>query len=95
MAGLNGADPVKCSRDVVVVPDQSLSDAVKNGPYDVVVLPGGLEGAKNLASVSFVNFICVKYKRGLHLMVFSEKIIENSYLVFYQFFFCQNHFLVE
>ncbi|XP_067658188.1 Parkinson disease protein 7 homolog [Haliotis asinina] len=48
LAGLNGTDPVLCSRQVNVVPDKSLDDALKSTPYDVVILPGGGTGAKNL-----------------------------------------------
>lgn len=33
------------------MPDLSLSDAIKKGPYDAVVLPGGLGGAKTFAEV--------------------------------------------
>ncbi|XP_030554126.1 protein dj-1beta [Drosophila novamexicana] len=45
VAGLNGSEPVKCSRDVVIVPDKSLEEALADEPYDVVVLPGGLGGS--------------------------------------------------
>ncbi|KAI8517439.1 Protein deglycase DJ-1zDJ-1 [Branchiostoma belcheri] len=55
LAGLAGTDPVKCSRDVVICPDTSLDEARKHGPYDVVVLPGGLGGAKNLAASAKVK----------------------------------------
>lgn len=51
VAGLAGADPVKCSRNVCIVPDTSLAEANKAGPFDVVVCPGGAAGAKNLAAV--------------------------------------------
>uniref|UniRef100_A0A4D5R9I3 Protein DJ-1 n=1 Tax=Scolopendra viridis TaxID=118503 RepID=A0A4D5R9I3_SCOVI len=50
VAGIVGKDPVKCSRDVVILPDTSLDEALKKGPYDVVVMPGGLKGAENLAA---------------------------------------------
>uniref|UniRef100_A0A3P8X6Y9 protein deglycase n=1 Tax=Cynoglossus semilaevis TaxID=244447 RepID=A0A3P8X6Y9_CYNSE len=49
LAGLSGKDPVQCSRNVVICPDASLDEASKQGPYDVVVLPGGMPGAQNLA----------------------------------------------
>lgn len=49
VAGLDSADPVECSRGVRIVPDKSLDDAMQEGPYDVVVLPGGLGGAKRLS----------------------------------------------
>ena len=50
IAGLGGADPIKCSRNVVIKPDCSLDDAIKQ-QYDVIVCPGGMEGSKNLATV--------------------------------------------
>ncbi|XP_063071794.1 Parkinson disease protein 7 homolog [Engraulis encrasicolus] len=49
LAGLTGKEPVKCSRDVLLCPDASLEDARKQGPYDVVLLPGGGPGAQNLS----------------------------------------------
>jgi protein DJ-1 len=51
IAGVAGASIVNCSRDVKVLPDDSLENAIKNGPYDAVILPGGLKGAQNLAEV--------------------------------------------
>jgi protein DJ-1 len=47
VAGLDGADPVRCSRGVVISPDVALDDVI--GAFDVLVLPGGAEGAKRLA----------------------------------------------
>ena len=56
LAGLLNSDPVVCSRNVKIVPDAALSDAVTEGPYDVVVCPGGANGAKNLAKVkTYIN----------------------------------------
>ncbi|KAJ8780689.1 hypothetical protein J1605_000732 [Eschrichtius robustus] len=57
IAGLAGKDPVQCSRDVVICPDASLEDAKKEGPYDVVVMPGGGLGAQNLSQSSAVKEI--------------------------------------
>lgn len=45
LAGLDGSDSVKCSRSVVLVPDDSLTNAAKAGLFDAVVLPGGLIGS--------------------------------------------------
>jgi 4-methyl-5(b-hydroxyethyl)-thiazole monophosphate biosynthesis len=45
-AGL-AAGPVKASRGTVLLPDATLDDALKQD-YDMVVLPGGMPGAKNL-----------------------------------------------
>ncbi|XP_078542714.1 Parkinson disease protein 7 [Lissotriton helveticus] len=55
IAGLAGKDPVQCSRDVVICPDTSLEEARKEGPYDVVVLPGGNLGAQNLSESPVVK----------------------------------------
>ncbi|XP_043531909.1 Parkinson disease protein 7 homolog [Chiloscyllium plagiosum] len=49
VAGLTCKEPITCSRDVVICPDSSLQDAAKQGPYDVIVLPGGNLGAQNLS----------------------------------------------
>uniref|UniRef100_A0A7N5K028 protein deglycase n=1 Tax=Ailuropoda melanoleuca TaxID=9646 RepID=A0A7N5K028_AILME len=55
IAGLTGNEPVQCSRDVVICPDDNLEDARKKGPYDVVVLPGGNLGAQNLSESPVVR----------------------------------------
>uniref|UniRef100_A0A8C4NEB8 protein deglycase n=1 Tax=Eptatretus burgeri TaxID=7764 RepID=A0A8C4NEB8_EPTBU len=55
VAGLSGVDAVLCSRDVMICPDTSLDKAAAEGPYDVVVLPGGNEGAQNLRESSAVK----------------------------------------
>lgn len=46
MAGLPCDSPIKCSRDVVIKPDTCTKDAISKAPYDAIVLPGGLGGAK-------------------------------------------------
>ena len=48
---------IKCSRDVKIEADAKLKDANAKGPYDVIVLPGGLKGAQNLASSNAVKEI--------------------------------------
>ncbi|KAF3820361.1 hypothetical protein GH733_015870 [Mirounga leonina] len=63
IAGLAGKDPVQCSRDVVICPDASLEDAKKEGPYDVVVLPGGNLGAQNLSESAAVKEILKEQER--------------------------------
>ncbi len=57
IAGLSGKDPVKCSRNVVIVPDTSL-DEVRSQEFDIVILPGGAGGAKALAAVGGLSFFC-------------------------------------
>lgn len=53
VAGLDGDAPVLCSRKVRIVPDVALAAA--KGPFDVVILPGGLEGAKRLSESTAVG----------------------------------------
>lgn len=52
---MQGSEAVLCSINVKIVPDTTLAEASKSAPYDVVVLPGGANGAKNLAAVSFLD----------------------------------------
>lgn len=63
VAGLDGADPICCSRDVVIKPDTALADAVSKGPYDAVVLPGGLKGAESLGKVGADTWLPFKEYR--------------------------------
>lgn len=65
LAGVAGNKPVKCSRDVTIVPDTSLESALTKGPYDAIVCPGGAGGAKILSQVP-KDFVCLK-KRFLFL----------------------------
>jgi protein DJ-1 len=55
LAGVDGAGPVVCSRDVKLVPDCALADA--KPPFDLVVLPGGAAGAQALADSPAVRTI--------------------------------------
>ncbi|RZC42546.1 DJ-1 [Asbolus verrucosus] len=49
VAGLPDSNLVACSRGVNIKPDISISEASSKGPFDVVVLPGGLGGSKALS----------------------------------------------
>jgi protein DJ-1 len=53
VAGIDGAEPVRCSRGVVIVPDVGIAEV--DGTFDVLVLPGGAEGAKRLAQSAKVG----------------------------------------
>ena len=51
---------IKCSRDVKIQADATLKEAISKGPYDVIVLPGGLKGAQNLASSNAVKELLIE-----------------------------------
>uniref|UniRef100_A0A915L9Y4 D-lactate dehydratase n=1 Tax=Romanomermis culicivorax TaxID=13658 RepID=A0A915L9Y4_ROMCU len=51
IAGLQGDSEIICSRNVVIKPDKSFKVALSSSPtYDILILPGGLKGARNLAA---------------------------------------------
>ena len=60
LAGLESEKPVECSRHVRIVPDKALEEAAQEGPYDVIVLPGGAGGAKRLAESEMVKRLLVE-----------------------------------
>lgn len=49
VAGVPDGSNQKCSRDVVIKPDVSITDVFQMGVFDVMVLPGGLGGTKLLS----------------------------------------------
>jgi protein DJ-1 len=53
LAGLGGSGAVTCSRGLKLLPDVALGDVA--GTFDAVVLPGGAQGAENLASSPLVG----------------------------------------
>jgi len=57
VAGVEGPSPVTCSRNVVIVPDCSVEHAQTQGPFDAVVLPGGLTNSQIMAASSKVKEI--------------------------------------
>ncbi|XP_002731793.1 Parkinson disease protein 7 homolog [Saccoglossus kowalevskii] len=61
VAGLTGDQTVNCSRNVVIKPDSSLDDAMKQGQYDAVVLPGGAKGAQNLSQSAKVKEVLLSH----------------------------------
>ncbi len=52
LAGVSGADSVVCSRKVKIVPDVGMSQ-IENESFDAVIVPGGLKGAEECATVTF------------------------------------------
>lgn len=62
VAGVEGAMPIRCSRGVTITPDVALESV--DGEFDVLVLPGGAEGAKRLAASSKVGELLRQQERG-------------------------------
>jgi len=46
VAGLANSEVQKCSRNVLLGVETSLTEAKKGGPYDAILLPGGAKGAE-------------------------------------------------
>ncbi|XP_002037406.2 protein dj-1beta [Drosophila sechellia] len=63
VAGLNGGEAVKCSRDVQILPDTSLAQ-VASDKFDVVVLPGGLGGSNAMGESSLVGDLLRSQESG-------------------------------
>ncbi|XP_034828289.1 protein dj-1beta-like isoform X1 [Maniola hyperantus] len=64
LAGLDGSEPVLCSRQVTLVPDRSLSDALaEKSQYDAVILPGGLEGSDRLSKSDVVGTLLKDHEK--------------------------------
>lgn len=58
---------MKCSRDVVVVPDVALEEVAQKD-FDVVVLPGGLGGAEAFAASNEVKALLQKQEQSGRLI---------------------------
>jgi protein DJ-1 len=64
LAGLEGVDPVSCSRQLMIKPDLALSQV--SGDFAAVVLPGGASGAKRLAQSPAVGaLLAEREQKGL------------------------------
>ncbi|XP_013136396.1 PREDICTED: protein deglycase DJ-1-like [Papilio polytes] len=65
LAGLDSNAPVLCSRQITLVPDKSLSDALAENPqFDAVILPGGLEGSDRLSKSSVVGTLLKDHEKN-------------------------------
>lgn len=53
--------PVKCSRAVKIIPDTTIQEALRQ-EYDAIIIPGGLDGAKELAADKTLSEILAKHK---------------------------------
>jgi protein DJ-1 len=66
LAGIEGKGPVRCSRGVVLVPDCELP-AVR-GTFELIVLPGGAEGARRLGESAQVGALLAEQDRQQRLI---------------------------
>ncbi|KAF8374389.1 hypothetical protein PRIPAC_80818 [Pristionchus pacificus] len=55
-AGLHGLDPINCTQKTRILPDAAFDDVAKER-WDLIVVPGGLEGSKNFAKEQKVGEI--------------------------------------
>jgi protein DJ-1 len=62
VAGVDGSGPVRCSRGVVITPDAALDDVMED--FDIVVLPGGAEGAQRLGQAAAVGRLLRKQEKA-------------------------------
>ncbi len=62
VAGLNGINPVKCARGLIVVPEVPLNDVI-NDNFDVIIMPGGRYGSDYIAESEIVGEMLKKQDR--------------------------------
>lgn len=64
---------MKCSRNVKICTDAVFTDATQDKSYDIVILPGGLNGSKAFQSVSLIwRYLTLKYGQ-LHKIYFASR----------------------
>ena len=66
VAGVDSADPVQCSRGVVISPDVALDDV--DDDFDIVVLPGGAEGALRLSQSTKIGELLHRQEKSGRLV---------------------------
>lgn len=54
LAGVEGPEPVRTERNILITPDCGINDIV-NESFDAVIVPGGLVGAEVCEKVIFVS----------------------------------------
>ncbi|CAJ0934336.1 unnamed protein product, partial [Mesorhabditis belari] len=67
IAGLNSSEPVRCARNTMIQPDKALSD-VMDELFDLVVLPGGVDGSNHLAESDQVGKVLVTHHQANRLL---------------------------
>ncbi len=65
VAGVDGPDPVTCSRGVRIVPDRGLDGVADGAAFDALVLPGGGPGAQRFVESAAVgDLLRAQMERG-------------------------------
>lgn len=76
-------EPVKCSRETVIIADTTL-DKVLNDAFDLIVLPGGLPGADNLNNDprihQIINRLAAENKPIAAICAAPKVLLENGLL---------------
>ena len=62
VAGLTDTNPVVCSRQVRIVPEITLSQALTANTYDIIILPGGRVGSEAFIEVRNCSLFCIHKK---------------------------------
>ncbi|KAJ3330535.1 Protein deglycase DJ-1zDJ-1 [Blyttiomyces sp. JEL0837] len=64
VAGVDSASPVECSRKVKIVPDIALKDVKTSSPFDVIILPGGMGGARAFEKSPVVHALLQEFYKN-------------------------------
>ena len=56
-------NPVVCSRQVRIVPETTLSQALANNTFDIIILPGGRVGSEAFIEVRNYSSFCFNAKK--------------------------------
>ena len=66
-AGVDGSDPITCSRGVVLIPDVALSEVIDRS-FDLVALPGGGGNTERLLKEpALLDLLRERFRRGLRV----------------------------
>jgi len=68
-------NPVICSRNVILGIEKPISEAVQDGPFDAILLPGGLKCAQALADVTILyNKIRICLFASVHIIMYARSL---------------------
>ncbi|GLV38449.1 DJ-1alpha [Carabus blaptoides fortunei] len=64
VAGVPDERPTTGRSQIVITPDTSIQEAITKGPYDAIVLPGGLAGAQTFCKSEIVGVLLAKQQES-------------------------------